>query len=152
MCENLNLLREDIKFARSSPAIQSLCTAETSASYEMFLNVKGICHCPVHLRWHMPETMVPILQVERKNDMTLETILIWVVIGAVAGVLAQSMVGGTRGGLGTAILVGILGAFIGGWLFSALGIAIGGGIIGTIVTAFIGAVVLLLLVRGVRRF
>jgi uncharacterized membrane protein YeaQ/YmgE (transglycosylase-associated protein family) len=85
--------------------------------------------------------------------MTLETILVWVVIGAVAGILAESMVGGPRrSGLGTAILIGILGAFIGGWLFSALGIAIGGGILGTIVTAFIGALVLLLLVRGVRRY
>jgi uncharacterized membrane protein YeaQ/YmgE (transglycosylase-associated protein family) len=85
--------------------------------------------------------------------MTLETVLVWIVIGAVAGILAESMVGGPRRtGLGTAILIGILGAFIGGWLFSALGIAIGGGILGTIVTAFIGALVLLLLVRGVRRY
>jgi uncharacterized membrane protein YeaQ/YmgE (transglycosylase-associated protein family) len=76
--------------------------------------------------------------------MTLETILVWIVIGAVAGP--------RRTALGTAILIGILGAFIGGWLFSALGIAIGGGILGTIVTAFIGALVLLLLVRGVRRY
>lgn len=85
--------------------------------------------------------------------MSLETILVWVVIGAVAGILAESMVGGPRRtGLGTAILIGILGAFIGGWLFSALGISIGGGILGTIVTAFIGALVLLLIVRGVRRY
>ncbi len=56
--------------------------------------------------------------------MDLQTVLIWIVIGAIAGVLAESMVGGPRrSGLGTAILIGILGAFIGGWLFSALGIA-----------------------------
>lgn len=84
--------------------------------------------------------------------MDLQTVLIWIVIGAIAGILAESMVGGPRrSGLGTAILIGILGAFIGGWLFSALGIAIGGGIIGTIITAFIGAIILLLLVRGLRR-
>ena len=71
--------------------------------------------------------------------MDLQAVLIWIVIGAIAGVLAESMVGGPRrGGLGTAILIGILGAFIGGWLFSALGISIGGGIIGTIITAFSG--------------
>jgi uncharacterized membrane protein YeaQ/YmgE (transglycosylase-associated protein family) len=88
----------------------------------------------------------------KDNLMDLQTILIWIVIGAIAGVLAESMVGGPRrSGLGTAILIGILGAFIGGWLFSALGIAIGGGIIGTIITAFIGAIVLLLLVRGLNR-
>lgn len=85
--------------------------------------------------------------------MDLQTLLIWLVIGAIAGILADAMVGGRRrGGLGTAILIGILGAFIGGWLFSALGISIGGGILGTIITAFIGAVVLLLLVRGIRRY
>ena len=84
--------------------------------------------------------------------MSLQTVLVWIVIGAIAGVLAESMVGGPRRtGLGTAILIGILGAFIGGWLFSALGIAIGGGLIGAIITAVIGAVVLLLVVRGVRR-
>jgi uncharacterized membrane protein YeaQ/YmgE (transglycosylase-associated protein family) len=84
--------------------------------------------------------------------MDLETVLIWIVIGAIAGVLAEAMVGGPRrSGLGTAILIGILGAFIGGWLFSALGVSIGGGIIGTIITAFVGAIVLLLIVRGVSR-
>ena len=85
--------------------------------------------------------------------MSLQTVLIWIVIGAIAGILAESMVGGPRrGGLGTAILIGIVGAFIGGWLFSALGVAVGGGILGTIVVAFIGAIVLLLIVRAVRRY
>jgi uncharacterized membrane protein YeaQ/YmgE (transglycosylase-associated protein family) len=89
---------------------------------------------------------------ERNNLMDLQTVLIWIVIGAIAGVLAESMVGGPRrGGLGTAILIGILGAFIGGWLFSALGISLGAGILGTIITAFIGAIILLLIVRGVSR-
>jgi uncharacterized membrane protein YeaQ/YmgE (transglycosylase-associated protein family) len=102
--------------------------------------------------WSVPETNIFEVRGERKNLMDVQTVLIWIVIGAVAGLLAESMVGGPRRtGLGTAILIGILGAFIGGWLFSALGIAIGGGIIGTIITAFIGAVLLLLIVRGVRR-
>lgn len=84
--------------------------------------------------------------------MDLQTVLIWIIIGAIAGVLAESLVGGPRRtGLGTAILIGILGAFIGGWLFAALGISLGAGIVGSIVTAFIGAVILLLIVRGVRR-
>lgn len=84
--------------------------------------------------------------------MDLQTVLIWIVIGAIAGVLAEAMVGGPRrSGLGTAILIGILGAFVGGWLFGALGVSIGGGLIGTIITAFIGAIVLLLIVRGVSR-
>ena len=51
------------------------------------------------------------------------------------------------------IVVGILGAFIGGWLLPKLGIHFGGMsvLIATIVTATIGAVVLLLLLRLVRR-
>jgi uncharacterized membrane protein YeaQ/YmgE (transglycosylase-associated protein family) len=83
--------------------------------------------------------------------MTLETLLIWIIVGAIAGLLADSVVRGIGVGLGGAILVGIVGAIIGGWLFSALGIGLGGGIIGTIITAFIGAVILLLIIRAVRR-
>ena len=49
------------------------------------------------------------------------------------------------------IIVGIVGAFLGGWLFGQLGFSIGAGIINTIFTAFIGAVVLLLIVRVFKR-
>ncbi len=82
--------------------------------------------------------------------MTLETVLIWIIIGAVAGLLADRVVRGVSLGLGGAILVGIVGAFIGGWLLGMLGLFPGPGLIGTILTAFIGAVLLLVLVRAVR--
>ena len=49
------------------------------------------------------------------------------------------------------IIIGILGAVLGGWLLGMAGFAIGGGILGSISTAFIGAVVLLLIVRLVKR-
>ncbi len=49
------------------------------------------------------------------------------------------------------ILVGIVGAVIGGWLFSVLGVSLGGGLIGTLLTAVIGAVVLLFVIRLFRR-
>jgi uncharacterized membrane protein YeaQ/YmgE (transglycosylase-associated protein family) len=84
------------------------------------------------------------------GKMDLTSIVIWIIIGAVAGWLADAVVGGIGVGLIGAIIVGIIGAFIGGWLFSLLGISIGGGIIGTIITAFIGAVILLLIVRALR--
>ena len=45
------------------------------------------------------------------------------------------------------IVVGIIGGFLGGWLLPALGLGLGGGWIGFLVTAFIGAVVLLLIVN-----
>jgi len=83
--------------------------------------------------------------------MSLETLLIWIVVGAIAGILADAVVGRRRIGLGGAIIVGIIGAIIGGWLFDQLGISIAGGIIGTIIEAFVGAVILLLILSGFRR-
>ncbi len=83
--------------------------------------------------------------------MTVETLLIWALVGAVAGWLAGLVVRGFGFGLVGNIVVGIIGAFLGGWLFGNFGIAIGVGIINTIFTAFIGAVVLLLIVRVVKR-
>jgi uncharacterized membrane protein YeaQ/YmgE (transglycosylase-associated protein family) len=79
------------------------------------------------------------------------SILIWIVVGLIAGVLADMVVGGIGVGLLGAILIGIVGAFIGGWLFSALGIGVGAGLIGSIIVAFIGAVILLLIIRAFRR-
>ncbi len=82
--------------------------------------------------------------------MTLEAILIWAVIGLVAGWLASAVVGGGYGLVGD-IIVGIVGAFLGGIIFRALGAGEPfGGIAGTIFVAFIGAVVLLLLLRLVH--
>ena len=83
--------------------------------------------------------------------MDLTSVLVWIIVGGIAGLLADAVVKGIGVGLVGAILVGILGAVIGGWLFSALGLGAGGGILGSILVAFIGAVVLLLIVRAVRR-
>ena len=84
--------------------------------------------------------------------MSLETILIWAVVGLVAGFLASKVVrGGGMGVLGD-IVVGIVGAFLGGFMFRALRIHLPiAGIAGVIVVAFIGAVVLLILLRLVTR-
>ncbi|MFP2923972.1 GlsB/YeaQ/YmgE family stress response membrane protein [Pyxidicoccus sp. 3LG] len=79
--------------------------------------------------------------------MSLETILVWAVIGLIAGWLASAVVGGGYGIIGD-IVVGVVGAFIGGFIFRALGEgAPFGGLAGTIFVAFIGAVVLLLILR-----
>lgn len=83
--------------------------------------------------------------------MTLEAIIIWILVGAVAGWLAGLVVRGGGFGLVGNIVIGIIGAFLGGWLFGMAGVAIGAGIINTIFTAFIGAVVLLLIVRVLKR-
>jgi uncharacterized membrane protein YeaQ/YmgE (transglycosylase-associated protein family) len=82
----------------------------------------------------------------------VETLLIWLVVGAVAGWLAGMVVSGGGFGLVGDIVVGIIGAFIGGWLLPRLGVSLGAGFVGLIASAAIGAVVLLLglrLVRGV---
>ena len=82
--------------------------------------------------------------------MGLETILLWIVIGLIAGWLASAVVGGGFGLIGD-IVVGVVGAFVGGFVFRALHISSPfGGIAGTIFVAFIGAVVLLLLLRRIR--
>ncbi|GAB6852757.1 GlsB/YeaQ/YmgE family stress response membrane protein [Paraburkholderia kururiensis] len=83
--------------------------------------------------------------------MTLEQVVVWLVIGAVAGWLAGLIVKGSGFGLLVDILVGVVGAFIGGWLTSLLGISPGGGWIASVVVAVAGAVVLLLVLRLLRR-
>ena len=83
--------------------------------------------------------------------MTPETIIGWIIIGAIAGFLANAVVGGIRGGLLATILVGIIGAFVGGWLLGLLGVSVGSGPwIPEIIKAFVGAVVFLLVLRLVR--
>jgi uncharacterized membrane protein YeaQ/YmgE (transglycosylase-associated protein family) len=83
--------------------------------------------------------------------MTIETILLWAVIGLIAGWLASAVVGGGYGLVGD-IVVGVVGAFLGGYLFRATGAGTPfGGLAGTIFIAFIGAVVLLLILRLVNR-
>ena len=83
--------------------------------------------------------------------MAIETIIIWLLIGAVAGFLAGLIVKGYGFGLVGNIVVGIVGAVIGGWLLPRLGLHTGAGIVGEIISAVIGAVVLLLLIGFVRR-
>jgi len=83
--------------------------------------------------------------------MTIEQVVIWIIVGGIAGLLADALIKGIRVGLVGAILIGILGAFIGGWLFGMLGISIGSGFISDVITAFVGAVLLLLLLKVLRR-
>lgn len=83
--------------------------------------------------------------------MSLETLLLWVVVGLIAGWLASAVVGGGYGLIGD-IVVGVVGAFVGGFVFRALGVGSPfGGIAGTVFVAFVGAVLLLLLLRLISR-
>ena len=83
--------------------------------------------------------------------MDAQTLLIWIIVGGVAGWLAGQVVRGFGFGLVGNIIVGILGAVVAGWLFGAVGFTFFPGILNAILTAFIGAVILLLIVRVIKR-
>ena len=76
----------------------------------------------------------------------IQNLLIWLVVGAIAGYLASKVLSGRGMGLPADIVVGLLGAVVGGYLAGMVGIAIGG-FIGEVVVAFVGAFLLLLAVR-----
>jgi len=82
--------------------------------------------------------------------MGIESLLIFLIIGAIAGWLAGLIVKGYGFGLVGNIVVGIIGALIAGWLFPTLGFTLGGGWLAAIVHATIGAVILLFLIKLVR--
>jgi uncharacterized membrane protein YeaQ/YmgE (transglycosylase-associated protein family) len=83
--------------------------------------------------------------------MGIESLIVWLIIGAIAGWLAGQIVKGYGFGLIGNIVVGIVGAFIAGWLLPRLGISIGGGIIAAIINAVIGAVILLVVIGLIKR-
>lgn len=79
----------------------------------------------------------------------LLAVLLWIVLGALAGWIASSLMGVHEGFWGD-VLLGILGAVIGGVIFAAFGIG-GTGFWWSLFSAVIGAVILLAIVRAVRR-
>ena len=74
-------------------------------------------------------------------------ILIILFVGIVAGWLAGKVMDGGGFGVIGDLVVGLVGAFIGDWLLPRLGIYLGVGVVALIINAFIGAVVLLLILR-----
>jgi uncharacterized membrane protein YeaQ/YmgE (transglycosylase-associated protein family) len=77
--------------------------------------------------------------------------LLWtIVIGILAGFIAGKIVKGQGMGTLMDLLVGIVGSVLGGWIFTLLGLA-AYGLIGQLVMATVGAVVLLLIVRAIKK-
>ncbi len=76
-------------------------------------------------------------------------LLAWVVVGIIAGFLAKLVVPGEGpGGVLGDLVVGVIGAIIGGWLFNAFGRpGLSGLSVWSILVAFVGGVVLLLILR-----
>ena len=80
-------------------------------------------------------------------------ILIWIVVGAIAGFVASKVVSGRGMGLLWDIVVGILGAFLGGWLAGLVGLDVSPGTftLGGLLSAFVGAVILLVVFRALTQ-
>ena len=77
-------------------------------------------------------------------------LLIFLLIGALAGWLAGVVMKGRGFGVLVNIVVGVLGAFFGGWLLPKLGLSFGGDI-GLFITAFIGAILLLAIIGLIKK-
>jgi uncharacterized membrane protein YeaQ/YmgE (transglycosylase-associated protein family) len=76
--------------------------------------------------------------------------LYFLIIGLVAGWLAGVLVRGGGFGLIADMVLGVIGAIVGGAVFGKLGVAFGG-LLGSLIVATIGAVILLVLVRLIKR-
>jgi uncharacterized membrane protein YeaQ/YmgE (transglycosylase-associated protein family) len=82
--------------------------------------------------------------------MPMESLIVLLIVGAIAGWAAGQIVKGYGFGLVGNIVVGVVGAFIGNWLFPQLGLW-GADMIGMIISAILGAVILLVVIGLVRR-
>lgn len=84
--------------------------------------------------------------------MPVWSLIVWLVIGALAGFVAQRVMGGkSPGGLLGDLVLGILGAIIGGYGLSLLGISGNGGLIATFIVALVGAMALIWVVRQLKK-
>ena len=72
--------------------------------------------------------------------------IVWIVIGGIAGAIADQLVQGNRLGCLGNVIVGILGGLFGGFLLGLFSVDVNG-IIWTFVTALAGAIILLLIVH-----
>ncbi len=78
-------------------------------------------------------------------------VIAWIVIGLLAGWLANAILGGRGSGLLYNLAIGLVGAIVGGLIFGALHIVPENNFIGQLVSATVGAIVLLVIWRAIRR-
>ena len=83
--------------------------------------------------------------------MEAQSIIVMVLIGAVAGWLAGLIMKGSGMGFIINVVIGIVGAFIGSYLFGLIGFSVGSGLVGAIITSTAGAVVLLFIIGVLRK-
>jgi uncharacterized membrane protein YeaQ/YmgE (transglycosylase-associated protein family) len=80
-----------------------------------------------------------------------QSLVIWLIVGTIVGVLANMVVRGGRFGPIGDIITGIVGAVVGGLLLSKVGFEIGLGFDPVVIDALFGSLILLSLVRLVTR-
>jgi uncharacterized membrane protein YeaQ/YmgE (transglycosylase-associated protein family) len=78
-------------------------------------------------------------------------VIVWLIVGAIAGWLAGLIVKGGGFGLIGNIVVGIIGAIVAGWILPLFGVLIGGGFFAQVINAAIGAIIVLLVVAFIKR-
>ena len=81
----------------------------------------------------------------------VESVIAWLVVGAIAGWLAGLIVKGGGFGLLGNIVIGIIGAVVAGWLLPQLGVNLGTGIVRAIINAVIGGVIVLAVIALIKR-
>jgi uncharacterized membrane protein YeaQ/YmgE (transglycosylase-associated protein family) len=86
----------------------------------------------------------------KNNKEEIMQLLLFVLIGAIAGWLAGQIMKGRGFGVVGNIVVGVVGAFLGGFLFRLLGFA-ALGLLAQLITATVGAIILLWIVSYLRR-
>ena len=98
-----------------------------------------------------PGRSTSIVHAERGQKEKHMGILVWIVVGLIAGWLAGQVMKGGGYGLVADIILGLLGGVLGGWIFEKLGVSTGDGMVGSIIVAFIGAVILVGITRLLKR-
>jgi uncharacterized membrane protein YeaQ/YmgE (transglycosylase-associated protein family) len=81
-----------------------------------------------------------------ESQMSTEHLLLFLVIGILAGFLAGKIMKGSGFGLIGDLVIGVIGSFVGVWLFGLLGIS-SGGVLGLLAAALVGALLLLYIIR-----
>jgi uncharacterized membrane protein YeaQ/YmgE (transglycosylase-associated protein family) len=93
---------------------------------------------------------MPVSQIQHNERSISMNIILFLLIGALAGWLAGQIMKGEGFGFLGNMLVGVIGAFLGGFLFDIIGVH-GQGLVASLFTAVIGAVVLLFIVGQIKK-
>jgi len=80
----------------------------------------------------------------------LTNVLIWIIVGLIAGWLTGLVVKGRGFGVLGDVIIGLLGGVLGGYIFGLVGVA-PTSVLGQIVVSFVGGVLLVAIVRLLRR-